>query len=270
MSECFGEYFILDGVVRLSKTFDNSLIYEGESVYEVLKSISGLPVFFGDHMERLQKSVQASGRQMISDKGSLKLTVCENHEMINIKIVFNYRNGASHSLLYYLEPHYPTEDQYREGVKGILFGGERRDPESKVIDQKLRDEINRQLNIEKGYEALLVNSNKCITEGSRTNIFFIRDNRLFTAPDKSVLSGITRKHILGICKESGIPVSLECVRADEVDKYESVFMTGTSPVVLPFRSINGINFNVGHPFISILRELYQEKVKESLKSFARE
>jgi branched-chain amino acid aminotransferase len=113
-----------------------------------------------------------------------------------------------------------------------------------------------------------VNRDNCITEGSRTNIFFIRENRLFTAPDKLILSGITRKHILELCRENNIEVRYECVKANETDQYESAFMTGTSPVVLPFSSINDVKYRVDHPFIGMLRELYLTKAEESMKIFS--
>jgi branched-chain amino acid aminotransferase len=272
MDECFGKYYCMNGSLKPAETFNNSLIYEGESVYEVLKIINGLPVFFSDHAERLQASVNIVGRPMLSDFDSLKndllkLSEADKQEMVNLKIVFNYNNGVSNCLLYYLEPHYPTTEQYEKGVKGILFQAERKDPESKVMDQKLRSEINRKLNLENGYEALLVNRGRCITEGSRTNIFFIRDNSLFTAPDRSVLNGITRKHLLGICREIKMEVITGCVNADGISGYESVFMTGTTPIVLPFHSIDEVKFNVKHPFIALLRNLYLAKAEESIKKF---
>lgn len=275
MGECFGKYYILNGSLRSAETFNNSLIYEGESVYEVLRMVGGLPVFFSDHAERLQASVNIAGKPLLSDNNSLindllRLSSEEKKEMINLKIVFNYKNGRNNCLLYYLEPHYPTDELYNQGVKGILFRAERKDPESKVINQKLRSEINMKLDLENGYEALLVNRDDCITEGSRTNIFFIADSKLFTAPGGSVLNGITRKYLLEICREIKMEVVLGSVNADEISCYESVFMTGTTPIVLPFHSVNDIKFNVKHPFIAQLRNLYLAKAEESIKSFIKD
>jgi len=273
MNECFGKYYILNGKLMTNETFDNSLIYEGESVYEVLKCVGGLPVFFSDHMERFHRSVNVVNRPMLSETEAirvdiLKLTGVDGRAMINIKIVFNYNNGRSDALLYYLEPHYPTDRQYRSGVKGILFRAERKDPESKVIDMQLRSEINRKLEQENSYETLLVNRDNLITEGSRTNIFFVKDNRLYTAPEKMILSGITRKHILEICKENDVPVTFECVKADEIDQFDSVFITGTSPVVLPFSLIDDVRFSIDHPFLKLMMDQYQLKAELSMKQFS--
>lgn len=146
----------------------------------------------------------------------------------------------------------------------------RKDPASKLINHKLRSDIYHKLILEKAYEALLVDHKNCITEGSRSNVFFIRANILFTAPDEIILNGITRKHILEICRERRVNVIFEPVKADEIKDYDSVFMSGTSPMLLPFRSVNDCSFNVRHPLINELRRLYMAKAVESIRNFISE
>jgi branched-chain amino acid aminotransferase len=118
-------------------------------------------------------------------KDIINLTRSDRKKEANIKIVFNYNNGADNYLVYFIEPIYPTAEQYKKGVKGILYSAQRKDPESKVINHKLRSSIYHKLIQEGGYEALLVDGKKLITEGSRSNIFFLKDESLVTAPDKS-------------------------------------------------------------------------------------
>ncbi|MGQ9621720.1 MAG: aminotransferase class IV, partial [Bacteroidales bacterium] len=79
--------------------------------------------------------------------------------------------------------------------------------------------------------------------------------------------GITRKHILDICRENSIKVELVCVKADKVAEFESAFMTGTSPVILPFRCIDNVAYNVKHPLIPMLRNLLFKRMEESLRFF---
>ncbi len=272
MSECYGEYFIYNGDLQPSELFDNTLVYEGESVYEVIRMMKGLPVFFRDHIKRLETSTRVQNKLMLISaeqirKDIIKLSENEKIKDANLKIIFNYNGFNFNYLIYFIEPVYPTAEQYRKGVKGILFNAERKDPEAKVINHKLRSEIFHKLIIESAYEALLVNKNFCITEGSRSNIFFIRENKIFTAPDNCVLSGITRKHILEICEETGLNVEFECVKADKLRDYETVFMSGTSPVVLPFRLIDNTVFNVKHPYLSMLRNIMFGRMENSIEQF---
>ena len=272
MNECYGKKFVLNGTLQPAEMFDNSLVYEGDSVYEVLRMVKGNPIFFLDHMERLATSVKLQKKEFLADiptlrKAIISLTRSDKKRETNLKIVFNFNNGATNYLVYFIEPIYPSEAQYQKGVKGILFFAERKDPESKVINHKLRLSIYHKLILESGYEAILVNENNLITEGSRSNIFFLKGEKLITAPDNIILNGITRKHILEICTENKIKVEFACIMVDEIKEYDAVFMTGTSPIVLPFYCIGNNFFNVNLPLIEKLRNLYLKKAEESISLF---
>lgn len=275
MNECFGSSFIFNGELQPAELFDNSLIYEGESVYEVIRMVKSLPVFFFDHMERLKTSIGLQQKPNLADTDAIKkdvitLTRTEKKTEINLKIVFNYCKDSNNYLIYYIKSAYPDKLQFKSGVKGILFYAERKDPESKVIDHKLRSSIYNRLILEGAYEALLVNSHNCVTEGSRSNIFFIKGNILTTAPDKTVLHGITRKYILEICRENNIEIKFKCVDAEKISRFESVIMTGTSPTILPFSWIDNKPFDLRHPLIEFLRKSYLLKAEESMLRFAEE
>ena len=275
MNECYGKKFILNGNLQPSEMFDNSLVYEGDSVYEVLRMIKGAPIFFPDHMQRLAMSAKLQKKKVLADiptlrKDIISLTRSDKKRETNLKIVFNYNNGATNYLIYFIEPIYPSEAQYQKGVKGILFFAERKDPESKVINHKLRSSIYHKLIVESGYEAILVNENNLITEGSRSNIFFLKGETLVTAPDNVILNGITRKQILEICAENKIKVEFACVNVDELKQYEAVFMTGTSPMVLPFCCIDNNFFNVKVPMIETLRKLYLRRAEATFSLFRSE
>jgi branched-chain amino acid aminotransferase len=272
MNECSGKKFVLNGSLSPSDLFDNSLVYEGDSVYEVIRMVKGSPVFFTDHMERLESSVKIQQKKMLATPDTIRrdiinLTKTEKKKEMNLKIVFNYNQDSEQYLIYFIEPIYPTEEQYRKGIKGILYYAERKDPESKVINHKLRSSIYHKLILEGGYEALLVNEENCITEGSRSNIFFLKGNILTTAPDETVLNGITRKYILDICRENNIKVEFKCVPVRSISDFDAVFMTGTSPMVLQFYCIGNVYFNVRIQLIEQLRRLYMEKMDESIRRF---
>jgi branched-chain amino acid aminotransferase len=272
MDECHGKKFILNGELYPAEQFDKSLVYEGDSIYEVIRIFKGSPVFFADHMARLTESVKLQRKNILADsqmlrKAILALTRADKKKEVNLKIVFNYNNGSENFMVYFIEPIYPSEEQYKKGVKGVLFFAERKEPESKVINHKLRSAISHKLIHESGYEAILVNENKQITEGSRSNIFFLKGEILYTAPDTVILKGITRKHIIEICNENNIKVVFLCIKADEMSDFDAVFMTGTSPMVLPFNRIDDILFNVKNPLMERLRMLYMIRVEDSIKVF---
>lgn len=272
MKEYCGNYYIRNGELKGTDTFDNDLVYKGDSIYEVIRLTRGIPVFFNDHVKRLETSTSLRDCPMLAGYDELKksiqiLTEAEKRKEINIKIIFNYRSGQSDYLIYYIESSYPAAEQYQKGVKTILYYAQRKDPNAKVLDFRLRSSIHQELSDENAYEALLVNDDNLITEGSRSNIFFIKKDTIFTAPDEIVLKGITRKYILEICSENGIPVKFECVDADNLNDFDSAFISGTSPMVLPVYCINEKFFDVANTLMTRLRTLYIQKVEDSLRSF---
>jgi branched-subunit amino acid aminotransferase/4-amino-4-deoxychorismate lyase len=67
-----------------------------------------------------------------------------------------------------------------------------------------------------------------------------------------------------------ISVEFACVKADDIKNYDAVFMTGTSPMVLPFYCIDDKSFNVAIPLIERLRKLYLEQAIASIGLFRSE
>jgi branched-chain amino acid aminotransferase len=85
-----------------------------------------------------------------------------------------------------------------------------------------------------------------------------------------VLCGITRKHILDICRHNRIEVRTEAVSAAAMNEFDAIFMTGTSPMVLPFSSVGDHRYSVNYTLIDRLRELYKQRVEENIQEFRRE
>ena len=95
-----------------------------------------------------------------------------------------------------------------------------------------------------------------MTEGSRSNVFFVRDNVFYTAPLPHVLPGTSRKRVLNICQEEGMTVVEQRVNYKDIASYQAAFITGTSPLVLPIAHIDGIAFDPHHPLLVKVMEHY--------------
>ena len=102
-----------------------------------------------------------------------------------------------------------------------------------------------------------------ITEGAHSNIFFVINGILHTHPESEyVLSGITRKNVLRIAWQNGIPVSETAVREDIIQNLNEAFITNTSSEISPVISINKIPVGGGKPgpVTELLRRKFQEEV----------
>ena len=269
MTECYHDKYILNGEIKDCSRFDIDLVFRGESIYELIRIIDRIPLFWEDHVQRLYRTSEITGMGIWYDEQSLHETVSEltrinSVEDGNIKLVFNFHRQQDimerNFLAYFVEPVYPSEEQCKHGVKGILFQACRTNPTAKLINRNLRLAVYKQL-IEKGaYEALLVDREDKITEGSRSNIFLIKDGKLFTAPDRDVLAGIARKHVIETCLKENIPVIFEKIDRNELKSMDAVFMSGTSPKVLPFSIIEDYSFDPGNPVLLKIREGYQKVI----------
>ncbi len=272
MSECFRKLYIFNDEVRNCSEFDSSILYSGESMYEVIKVSDGVPIFLDDHLNRLFQTAGLKSRELWLDRKLVSISVyrilkLNNIDFGNIKIVFNFPtplNNSGNFLIYFLEHHYPTLIQEEYGVSSILFFAERDYPSAKIINLHLRSAIFKRLIDTHSYEALLVDKERYINEGSRSNVFFTRNGELYTAPDGDVLSGIARKYVLEACKSVGIRVHFSKVHVDNITDFEGVFISGTSPGVIPLSSIGDTNFDPHCAVIKVIRENYQQIIESHI------
>lgn len=268
MSECFREYFLLDGKPFKCAEFPLTMVYSGESVYEVIRIVKGKSLFLPDHLQRLRETARLRTRKLHLPDEEIRKQICELLEINkihegNIKLVFNFSYTESelpHFLVYFIEHHYPAEYQVKKGVATILYKAERTVPNAKIINQHLRSAIFHKLLETGAYEAILVNKQGCITEGSRSNVFFIKRNVLYTAPAQDVLSGIARKYVLEIAESNGIKVKFSKVPVEKVAGFEAVFITGTSPGVLPVSEIENLRFDPQNKLLLKIRNQYEQLI----------
>jgi branched-chain amino acid aminotransferase len=94
--------------------------------------------------------------------------------------------------------------------------------------------------LENGYdEALLLDANGFVMEGSGENIFIVRDGVIYTPDLTSALDGITRKTVIQLAEAAGYRVVEKRITRDEVYIADEAFFTGTAAEVTPIREVDG-------------------------------
>jgi len=114
-----------------------------------------------------------------------------------------------------------------------------------------------------GYdEALLLDAEGYIMEGSGENVFVVRDGVIYTPDLTSALDGITRKTVMTLANELGIEVVEKRITRDEVYIADEVFFTGTAAEVTPIREVDGRSIGNGGrgPVTERLQTLYFDQV----------
>jgi len=110
-----------------------------------------------------------------------------------------------------------------------------------------------------GYdEALLLDTEGYVAEGSGENIFLVRDGALYTPDLTSALDGITRRTLFTLAKELNIPIHEKRITRDEVYIADEAFFTGTAAEVTPIREVDGRVIGCGSrgPITERLQSLY--------------
>lgn len=115
-------------------------------------------------------------------------------------------------------------------------------------------------------EALLLDNEGYVAEGSGENIFIVRDGILFTPELTSCLDGITRDTLFKLAADAGYEVREKRITRDEVYIADEAFFTGTAAEVLPIRELDGRVIGEGHrgPITTQLQSMYFDAVKGKL------
>jgi branched-chain amino acid aminotransferase len=111
-------------------------------------------------------------------------------------------------------------------------------------------------------EALLLDHEGYVAEGSGENIFIVRKGKLYTPDLTSALEGITRDTVMTLAQEHGLPVVEKRITRDEVYVADEAFFTGTAAEVTPIREVDGRVIGEGGrgPVTEKLQALYFDYV----------
>jgi branched-chain amino acid aminotransferase len=112
-------------------------------------------------------------------------------------------------------------------------------------------------------EALLLDNEGYVAEGSGENIFLVQNGKLVTPELTSCLEGITRATIFSFAEELGLEVRERRITRDEVYVADEAFFTGTAAEVLPIRELDGrvIGNGARGPITEKLQSLYFDQVR---------
>ncbi len=265
--DAISRFLILNQQILPTEKTDIFDRIENAAVYEVVKVVEGVPLFFEEHMERMRNSGYASGIALRKEDREILdeiSTLVERNQCpeTNAKLVCARVGEEEVFLTYFIATEDPGPQGLSRGVHTILLRAERKDPHVKRVRSSFRDRVRDAMEKAGAYETLLVDGDGFITEGVRSNLFFVKGNSLCTPPSEKVLLGVTRKHVVQICKESGIEIREERLHQGEIAGIEAAFLTGTTVDVMPIGTIEDCALgSASHPMVRGIVKKYWEEVK---------
>ncbi|MFA6846550.1 MAG: aminotransferase class IV [Sphaerochaetaceae bacterium] len=225
--------------------------------YESLRVLHSQIVHLDDHLLRLKNScegIHLTHSFSYEEIGSWTqdLIKADGIEDATLKILLY---GGPSPMCFILASKlltYPVS-YYQDGIKVITYQGERLLPSCKTGNLLLNYMAVEEAKRQDGFEALLVNREDEVLEGTRSNFYAFKGGSLFTAKDEQVLLGVTRTRVLKAAEQLDIPIVFEAPLAQEVIQgyYDELFISATSMAAMPIAQVN--DKRMGKEFSRTLR-----------------
>ena len=235
----------------------------GFGVYESIRVGNGVTYFLEEHIERLLGSARAISLEHpfsgeFASRAIGELLAKNGAETCNVKILLIGGRASEEAQLNILclNPLFPDKKMYRDGVACVTYEYERPFPHAKTLNMLQSYLAYRTAKAAGAYDALLINRRGCITEGTRTNFFCIKDKTLFSPDEKDILPGVTRKVVLKVAADNGFAVEQKEIRPADLQEYDGAFLTSTSSKMLPIRAIDDVQFPEQPPALKELMEKF--------------
>lgn len=268
-------YFVYNNEIRSTCDFNPYPLKSGLAIYEVLRVSDGQLLFLGDHLNRFYRSAQIENIHLPFSSDTLKkrlqALLSYNHiHQGNVKFLYHIDEEGNDRFMAWLMPFfYPSEKQYRQGVSVGLMDAQRPRPNAKKALYSLREKADEIIRSNQWYEVLYV-SNGIITEGSRSNVFFVKGDVFFTPCSSLVLEGVTRSKVIQLIAEKGFELRQQEIMPEQIKTFDACFLTGTSPNILPVREVDKITFRVDHSAMQQLMAAYEQLTNTYIKTHKNE
>ena len=172
-------------------------------------------------------------------------------------------------------PSYMSPEAFEKGIN-IKISSYKRETgnivsRSKVNGNYVTSIMALQEAMKEGYdEALLLDDEENISEGSGENFFIVKNKTLFTPDLDASLDGITRKSIISLAEELNIKVEVKKIKLQDVLEADELFFTGTAAEVVPIRSVDKKLISDGErgEVTTILQKNYFDQVRGKRDSFS--
>lgn len=248
--------------------FDRGFLY-GDSVFETLRTYARRPFALDEHMARLERSAGRVLIRMPLDRAAFAREVetavlgVDNEESI-ARVMLTRGQGESLGLDPALAPTplrviivaplqaVPAE-KYATGIGVITHPAPRLADGTPAAGAKIGNYLAAVLAMDAARkagaeEALFVDHEGRVLEGSTSNVFAVKSGRLITVPeDLGILPGITRAHLLRLAAQAQIVTEIRQITESELFDCDELFISSSIRELLPVVRVNGRPIGSGRP-----------------------
>ncbi|HBG93211.1 MAG: hypothetical protein A2X54_02330 [Nitrospirae bacterium GWF2_44_13] len=264
--------------------FDHGFLY-GDGIYETMRAYEGVVFMLDEHIRRLYRSASLIRLTIPKSAAEIKPAIHKTlraNSLKNAYIRLTISRGFGKIGLDPALCEKPTfvivtnefkdypDSFYKKGVRLIISSVKRNLKEAlnpQIKSLNFLNNILAKIEAKKknAYEALMLNSQGYLTEGTICNIFFVlkeKNKAVLCTPslDCGILDGITRNIVLELAQKSGIKTKEGRFKKEDIYRASEVFITNTTMEIMPVCKVDSANFKVG-AITKLLHEAYKERVK---------
>jgi branched-chain amino acid aminotransferase len=254
-------------------TLDNGSQQLSGGVYTTFRTYDHDKVLrLEDHFDRLEQSAKLQECKINLPRYVLRaglLEIIEHYPNIDVRLRIHCAFDPEGVRIFIMvEPFTPiAEDLYHNGVEVKTIDLQRDNPVSKAtsfIDQTREIRKTKPAEI---HEYILITKDGTLLEGMTSNVFVVRDGKIWTA-SQGVLLGITRQMVLEVIASAGIEIVYSGYPVGELEHAEEAFITSASRGVLPVTCINTFRIGNGNPgkITEKIKLDYQNRLQSELRS----
>ncbi len=239
-------------------------LLRGYGIFDFFRSINGKPIFLNDHLDRFENSAQILGLKIPDRREKLKEIINElirlnPYRLLGIKMILTggfspdgYTPALESNLIMIARP-FIFKDPLK-AIKLMSLEYQREIPEVKTLNYTIPIKMLPSMHAI-GASDFIYHYNGLITESSRSNIFIVKNKKLFT-PKSGFLAGVTRKHLIQACKGI-IEVEERDITLKETLNADEVISTSSTQRVLAISQIDARVYNEGSigPIAKKLQEI---------------
>jgi len=265
-----GDRLYYDGniIQKGTDTYEDLFIPTEEvTYYETVRIKEGVLLYVEAHLDRLEKSVKGIEDFPVDKEEIEKISYdflrneFPDFKEGNLRIVLT----KEHLLIHICEANIPSEELFEKGIETSILKWDRVDPNIKVFRGDYKKAVADVFSKTNAYEVVLADSNDKLYEGSKSNLFVVKGNKVYTAPDEKILLGITRRRVLESLDKAGAELVVGMFSFEELknDKNSALFVSSTPFDILPIRSVDGYVFDSAKdPMVRKIQQNYKEAMNE--------
>lgn len=260
-------------------------LHYGTGVFEGIRCYNGKPfpnVYrLDDHLERLQNSAKILGIPFPYSVSKIKQAIIQTIRVNKLRqcyirplVYYGYgemglnplKNPARLGIATWPWEHYLGTNAFERGIKVKISSWQRNSPDAlppkaKITGAYANGVLAKTEAIQEGFaDAILLDSEGYVTEGTGENVFMVHDGVLFSPPLNNCLEGISRKSIIEICEQYQIPFKEKQLTREELYTANEVFFSGTAAELTPITNID--NRKIGNGKVGALTKRLQAHYSE--------